>query len=361
MAKAPEQTIEAETRHSVFVNRYAGGLSNDFVPFLERLGRDIDSRLAKEGATIASAARLRALNKDVRELQAEIYASYQESLFDDLEGFSEHEGEFEHTLLGKTAPTYDFDLPSTTQLWSASKAVPLVLPATETAKFLNPFIKDWSKTEIKKVNDLIQFGFAQGQTIDEMTRAVNQRLGKQTKANNKAVVRTAVNHTSTTARERTMRENDDIVVGYKIVATLDSRTSDVCKGYDGLEVKWSDSNHPRPPFHPNCRTTTAPLLDERFSAKDEDGVRASTGAQGGQPTKADQTYYEWLKNQGSTKGGREFVFETLGNDRGKLLLDGGLTSDKFKKLTTDDLFAPITLKELKKKDSLSTAFDKAGI
>ena len=50
--------------------------------------------------------------------------------------------------------------------------------------------------------------------------------------------------------------------------------------------------------------------------------------------------------------------DILGKERGKLFLDGGLSAQKFKQLTTDELFQPIPLDELRKKTSLQLAFDK---
>ena len=57
------------------------------------------------------------------------------------------------------------------------------------------------------------------------------------------------------------------------------------------------------------------------------------------------------------KAGLEFVQDVLGKERGSLLVNGGLSAKQFQKLTIDELFRPIPLDELRKKQSLQLAFD----
>ena len=61
--------------------------------------------------------------------------------------------------------------------------------------------------------------------------------------------------------------NDLDVEKYEIVATLDNRTSDICQGMDGqvFEMKDFETGVTAPPFHVNCRSTTAPYFDDEFA------------------------------------------------------------------------------------------------
>lgn len=143
-----------------------------------------------------------------------------------------------------------------------------------------------------------------------------------------------------------------------IVSDCVLHNSDVCRGYDGKVIKNKDKIKPMPPFHPNCRSSTAPVLDERYAIDESDATRASVGVKGGGQVSADLSYYEWLKQQGAQGAkGRAFVMDVLGKERGDLFLNGGLTVGKFKSLTLDQHFQPIPLKELRKKQSLQLAFD----
>lgn len=88
--------------------------------------------------------------------------------------------------------------------------------------------------------------------------------------------------------------NDLDVEEYEIVATLDSRTSDICRSLDGRVFKMSDYKPgvTAPPFHVYCRSTTAPHFKENFDA----GERAARGADGKTYYVPDDvTYSEWKK------------------------------------------------------------------
>lgn len=63
---------------------------------------------------------------------------------------------------------------------------------------------------------------------------------------------------------------------YEIVATLDSSTSEICRGLDGevFEMKDYEPSVTAPPFHVWCRTTTVPYFDDNFTeraARNADG------------------------------------------------------------------------------------------
>lgn len=51
---------------------------------------------------------------------------------------------------------------------------------------------------------------------------------------------------------------------YEIIATLDSKTSEICRRLDGkvFDMKDFQAGVTAPPFHPYCRTTTAPYFDD---------------------------------------------------------------------------------------------------
>lgn len=85
---------------------------------------------------------------------------------------------------------------------------------------------------------------------------------------------------------------------YEIVATLDSHTSAICQEMDGkrFPISKMEVGVTAPPFHPWCRTTTAPydpdfegiLPPEKRAARDGDGKTYLTEA---------RTYKEWAQGQ----------------------------------------------------------------
>ncbi|MCX7715033.1 MAG: minor capsid protein [Clostridia bacterium] len=74
--------------------------------------------------------------------------------------------------------------------------------------------------------------------------------------------------------------NDLDVEKYEIIATLDSRTSEICQDLDGkvFAMKDYEVGVTAPPFHVWCRTCTAPYFEDDF------GERAARDAEG-------KTYY----------------------------------------------------------------------
>lgn len=358
---ALEESVQISSRHAVFINRFAGGLHNEFLPFLEDMRKQLAAQLRNNPPTTEwSRKRLNNQLSDVKSLMAAIFDEYNKGLFDDLKEFSAHESAFEGKALEKVieSTAVEITLASDVQTFAAVTSRPLIMG--DTAILLNPFIKDWEASQVRRVQNVVRSGFFQGKTIEQMVRDVSGKNGvldKKTRASNRAVIRTAVNHVSSIAREKTIEENDDITTGYEWVSTLDMRTSSQCKSLDGKEFLRKNRGkefQPKPPIHINCRSTIAPILDKRFALDESDATRASKGAEGGQQVSADKTYYSWLKTQP-----KPFIRETLGKTRSDLFLNGGLTSDEFAKLSVDKLFRPLDLATMKLKDPMS--FETAGL
>lgn len=356
---AQDQSIQNEARHAVFVNRFAGGLSQEFLPFLDRIKKEVNNELMS-AQTELSGRRLRKLVRDIADIQRGIYTDYSQELFEQLELFNTNEIDFEIDSLDDViiSDTVDLVRPANTQVWAAVNTNPLIFPDSNDTVLLKPFVKNWTNQEIRRVSNIITTGFITGETNQQIAQKITGKggtLDKQTRANNKTIVRTATNHVSTVARSRTMQENDDIVIGYEWVSALDDRTSTQCRSLDGKIFKFKSTGYkPKPPIHPNCRSTTAPVLDKRFDLDDGTELRAAKGAEGGQQVKATTSYYSFLKGQP-----KAFQNDVLGPTRGALLRNGGLTADEFARLSVDQRFRPLTLAEMEKKNPL--AFEKANL
>lgn len=81
---------------------------------------------------------------------------------------------------------------------------------------------------------------------------------------------------------------------YGILATLDSRTSEICQELDGkvFDMKDFRVGETAPPFHPNCRSTTVPHFDDEFTVGEERAARdEGTGATYYVP--ANMKYGDW--------------------------------------------------------------------
>lgn len=82
---------------------------------------------------------------------------------------------------------------------------------------------------------------------------------------------------------------------YEIVATLDSKTSEICQDLDGEHFPMSqyEIGVTAPPFHVNCRTTTCPYFNDEFTEGDMRAARGTDGKTYYIP--ANISYKEWFK------------------------------------------------------------------
>lgn len=176
----------------------------------------------------------------------------------------------------------------------------------------------------KRLEQAIRQGLVQGETNAQIVQRVRgtRALGYSdgvlgiTRRQAEAVVRSAVIHASTQARQVFFENNADLLAGVQWSATLDSRTCPSCGALDG-KLFPVDSG-PRPPRHVNCRCGMVPVLKERLPLGP--GQRASING----PVPDTLTFPQWLKRQP-----RAIVEDVLGKTRADLFLKGKLKITDF--------------------------------
>lgn len=137
---------------------------------------------------------------------------------------------------------------------------------------------------------------------------ISKRLGVS-KNNAGKLVMTEEAFFSSAGQQDCFKELD--VEQYEIVATLDSKTSEICRSMDGKVFKMSEweVGVTAPPFHPWCRTTTVPHFDDEFDV----GKRAARGADGKTYyVPADMKYSDWEKS--FVDGGKSDLQEVKPDD-----------------------------------------------
>lgn len=121
----------------------------------------------------------------------------------------------------------------------------------------------------------------------ELTRAANAQVV--------TLVRTSVNQVANAAANNVYEANLDITKKYKYVATLDSRTSPICRALDGKEFEYGKG--PQPPQHFGCRSTIVPIVDDEILPPSKVAKRASAYG----PVSAELNYGQWLLKQGNSE------------------------------------------------------------
>jgi SPP1 gp7 family putative phage head morphogenesis protein len=152
---------------------------------------------------------------------------------------------------------------------------------------------------LERTNERLRFGEAAvtaGQRRAAGIRGVIASGGQATAmADNQimALVRTSINQVANTASQQVYEANQDITPRYRYVATLDTRTSSICRALDGREFEYGKG--PLPPQHFNCRSTTVPVIDYKALGFDPPPPSKRAAAGGMVPTNV--SYGEWLKEK----------------------------------------------------------------
>lgn len=414
MANANDKLFDLALRHQIDLRRFTVGELKRILRLLETIDAEVTKKLRRDLVGLANGEPLSFTPEQEKRLQA---------IFSDVAlvreaGWKQVTGETTKSLEELAAIEADVELKS---IESASPVV-LQLVGVEVSqlravavarpfhgKLLGGWFKELEQADRARLEQAVRLGLSQGENLDTIVRRVvgtkanNYKDGAMTisRRNAEAVVRTAINHTSNVAREEVWSRNADILVGLRVTATLDGRTSVLCRARDGQYAPVGSNPLPpgveqlspsgaRPPFHINCRTTMVPvlggeqILGERATVKDTrtskqmaKDFRADAKAQAGDKwssmSEAERrkaagrirdkwaqenighepettNYGGWLKKQPAA-----FQDEVLGQAKGKLFRNGGLELSQYIDRNGNEL----TLDQLRGR--YPDAFDKAGL
>ena len=338
--------IESFISHQVWLQRNASHEVNELAPFIQQMRDEVRAQVLSMGDDNRTKTRLVQLLKDLNDALYGITGDWDEQLRADLKDLAIYETEWNVSTLENNIPGVSFTTPSPEQVSAAINFNPLQLE-NKPVDF-NQLLKNWQDTEVNRLVMGVKTGFVQGLTTRQIVKNVTGAGGlADVSARNAAtVVRTAIADVSNQTRQVVYQKNSDVVEGYELVVTLDSRTSNICKGWPpGKVYKPDDKFRPMPPFHPNCRTTTAPVVSSEFDFLDKGAKRAAKGAEGGMQVDANTSYYEFLKQQPAW-----FQDKALGPVRGKIFRNAGLTPEEFRVASVDGFGRPLTLKEMAEAD-----------
>ena len=172
----------------------------------------------------------------------------------------------------------------------------------------------WSNKQklINELNTTLTQGIILGKDPGKIINAMSKKLDVSKTAAGRLVMTESAAFASR-AQEDCFKELD--VEEYEIVATLDSHTSEICQDMDGKVFKMSERQIGvnAPPFHVNCRTTTAPYFDDW----EELGIDRERVARNDKGEKyfvdGNMTYKEWEKqyvNKDAADDGKALNIDT---------------------------------------------------
>ncbi len=385
--------FDALIRHQIGLLRLSGSIRNEVIGLLNATEQDINEQIRSRlsgGRGLGSPARVRAMNQLIATINASRLKSWREVnevWVRDMNELSKLEPVFTDGLLKTAVPvTLETVIPATALLES------LVVTMPFEGRVLAGWSANVSSSDIQRIDAQIRIGMVQGESSQQIARRVvgsaslNGKDGATQIARNQAaaITRTAVNAYSNAARRAYYVANEDIFRNELYVATLDSRTTPICRSLDGEVFPLGEG--PLPPLHFNCRSLRIAVIDNNFIGKrpaktsTEKGLlREFTAQQGikgvssraalpfGTKGKFDAfsrtrireltgqvpaktTYQEWLGRQSA-----QFQDDVLGVTKGRLFRRGDLPLDRFVNRNGDEL----TLSQLATRDR--QAFIDAGL
>ena len=167
---------------------------------------------------------------------------------------------------------------------------------------------------VTELQNQITQDMAIGRSPQESIKAIKDRFKVSSgQAGRLVMTETAFFHSA--AQKDTFNKLN--VEEYEIVATLDNKTSDICRNMDGKHMPMSEFKPgiTAPPFHCWCRSTTVPYFDDEFTIGETRAARnEETGKSYEVP--ANMTYPEWKETfvDGGSKDGLKTAMDTVAAD-----------------------------------------------
>jgi len=345
-------------RNAIDLNRFSNSVAKRIAVTYNDLILDIVNQLRglDEFDSSAKAARLQAILAQLKESLDGWAGTSTLLIVEDLQGLAELQSEFVENELRRALPlelrdqirsvqispqfaksvatvdptainvvTLSDDLqaavagsPQTFRL-TAAQGTTITLP---NGKVLEKSFRGLAESQADLFAKTVRNGLLTGESTDQIARQLKGRLrfgqpgslrqiaqagGQVTALANhqvNAIVRTSISQVANETSQQVYKANQDVTKKYRYVATLDSRTSAICRALDGQEFTYGKG--PKPPQHFNCRSTTVPIIDYEGLGFDPPppsklrrpnsafkGPRAVRG--GSVPD--NETYGQWLNEQ----------------------------------------------------------------
>ena len=391
-------TPESLYRNAIDLNRYSNSVARRIINAYNDIILDSVNQLRaiEDLDESVKAARLRSIIAQLKESLATWAGDSTELTALELQGLAELQSEFVEEELKKVLPRGSRNLVRTVEispqfaqsvvvtdptqinvvalsddLFAAAQGAPQTFSLTATqgtaitlpnGKVVNKAFRGLAESQAEMFSQVVRQGLLTGEPTQDIARRLVGRLefgqpamsvkqlqlagGQLTNAANHQVitlVRTSINQVANAASQQVYEANQDITKKYRYVATLDTRTSAICRALDGREFEYGKG--PKPPQHFNCRSTTVAVVD--YEGLGFDPPPAGKRAAAGGMVPADQSYGQWLARPEN----KARKIEALGKEKARYfdrLTRKHGARDAMAKLVRDD-GSELTLQDLRRR------------
>ena len=390
-------TPSALYRNAIDLNRYSNSVAKSIISAYNNIIVDSVNQLRTINDLTApiKAARLRAILAQLKDSLATWAGDSTLVTASELQGLAELQSEFVTEQLRKVLPAGARDAVNTVEIspqfaqsvvttdptqinvvtlsddlfkaaygspqtysLTAAQGTTITLPNGEVVQ---KAFRGIAESQAERFGQIVRNGLLTGETTQDLAKRLVGRLefgqagsvrqialagGEVTKAANHQVislVRTSINQVANTASQQVYEANQDITKKYRYVATLDTRTSAICRALDGREFEYGKG--PKPPQHFNCRSTTVPVINyEELGFDAPPSVTKGQRASMDGPVPANTSYGQWL--QGQPRAVQDEVLGKAKADYFNKLADQHGARDAIAKLVRDD-GSELTLDQLR--------------
>lgn len=267
MPTEADTIADALLRREVFLQRFASHLANTEIDgTIQSFARSLPSLLNEFGdAENLTIAERRAVARSVVAKMREDWGGMWVSISGDLGEMSVMDADHVSSIYDDILDV-DLKVPKDSTLIGHINQSTMVLTSGKTSQAGKwaQFLRQNTDTATKAINGAIWDGYTSSLNNQQILKQIRGTFNRTTKmyeggilqgrikAQADALVRTGTTHFSNQARDRTYQANRDILGKRILVATLDSRTTLLCRGRDLKEWDIDDRTYPRLPFHFNC-------------------------------------------------------------------------------------------------------------
>ena len=210
--------------HQINSIKHGAAIGRSVRSYLDEIKQIIRKRVAGFDSDTRTAKRLEKLLDTLAKEISKPAGEWRKSLEKQLKEFATYEIKYQTETISEwvgvnlTEPTFN-------QVWAAAKFDPVALSATNSVDFAG-WLKSWDVDEVARLVMGVKSGFVEGLTVRQILKNVVGAggLADVSERNAMTMARTMTMHLASEARFETYKENDDIIEGYEIVATLDSHT-----------------------------------------------------------------------------------------------------------------------------------------
>lgn len=260
-----EAIQDATVRHMLYLEGLKTRQAREILDFIDNevipdLKEQLQIRLDRYMKGAKTTERLEAMIKQFEKITAD-FKNINTRIQGDLFEIALYEAEFNLNMLKQETPVnLNYVLPAPELIKAAIRDKPF------DGRTLGQWFDSLGDSVQTRLASEIRRGVVEGQTTAQIVQRIgDSKLLDVTRAQTNAVVRTAIQHATSSARDELFKANSDIINNVKWVSTLDSRTSPQCKANDG-KVFPVDSG-PRPPIHVNCLAPDTRITSSCFISK----------------------------------------------------------------------------------------------